>query len=82
MSRPDNDVIISPGDIEGYSCVFEACARLVESSANKPLASALLLNAAIAISLAVHGRQGCEEALRGAIDNLPAADAKVRGQMN
>ncbi len=76
------DVIISPGDIEGYSDVFDACAKLVDSAANKPLAAALLLNASIAISLAVHGRAGCEGALLGAIDNLPAAAAVVRGQMN
>ena len=59
MSR---DEIITPGDIEGYSDVFDACAKLVDSAANKPLAAALLLNASIAISLAVHGRAGCEDA--------------------
>ncbi len=73
---------MTDADVAGYSQVFEACAKLVDGAPNKQLASALLLNAAIAISLAVHGREGCEDALRGAIDNLPAAEAQVRGKMN
>ncbi len=73
---------MSVADEAAYSGIFEACAKLVEGAPNMPLASGMLLNAAIGISLATHGRAGCENHLRTAIDNLPMAEAQVKGQMN
>ncbi len=75
------DRIFAVTDLEGYPEVFEVCARLVESSENRKLASAALMNVTIAIALGVLGRKGVEDALRGAIENLPMADAKARGRL-
>ncbi len=76
------DRIFAATDVEGYSEVFETCARLVESAENMKLASAVILNVTIAIALGVLGRKGTENALRGAIANLPMAEAKARGNLN
>ncbi len=75
------DRICAVTDLAGYPEIFETCARLVESSENRKLASAALMNATICIALGVLGRKGVEDALRGAIENLPLADAKARGRL-
>ncbi len=69
-------------DLKGYSEVFEVCARLVESSEHRKLASAALLNAVICICLSTLGRKGVEDALRGAIANLPMAEMAARGRLS
>ncbi len=76
------DRIFAITDLEGYDQVYETCAALVESSEHRQLASAALLNATIAIALGVLGRKGVEDALRGAIENLPMAEATARGHIN
>ena len=76
------DRILAVTDVEGYSEVFETCAQLVASAENMKLASAVILNVTIAIALGVLGREGTENALRGAIKNLPMAEAKARGHIN
>ena len=76
------DRIFAITDLSGYDHVFETCAQLVESADNRKLASAALLNATIAIALAVLGRKGVEDALLGAIGNLPMAEAKARGRLD
>ncbi len=69
-------------DLKGYPEVFEVCAKLVEASEHRKLASAALLNATICICLSTLGRKGVEDALRGAIANLPMAEAKARNQLS
>ncbi len=73
---------IATADLIGYAEMYESCARLVEISPHPRLASAALLNATICIALGALGRKGVEDALRGAIENLPMAEAKARGQLN
>ncbi len=73
---------IATADLIGYAEMYEACARLVEISPHPRLASAALLNATICIALGTLGRKGVEDALRGAIENLPMAEAKARDKLN
>jgi len=79
MKTPDTIFAIT--DLSGYHAVYETCAALVEAADNRKLASAALLNATIAIALAVLGRKGVEDALLGAIGNLDMAEAKARGRL-
>jgi hypothetical protein len=69
-------------DAIGYSELYDQCATLVESSPCSPLASAALLNAALAISLTVVGPEALEATLLQAIELIPAEDARAHGHLN
>ncbi len=69
-------------DAIGYSELFDQCSTLVEAAPCAPLASAALLNAAMAIALTTVGPEVLEVMLRRAIELVPAEDAKARGHIN
>ncbi len=69
-------------DAIGYSELYDRCADLVESAPCAPLASAALLNAAMAIALTTVGPEVLEVMLLRAIELVPAEDARARGHIN
>jgi hypothetical protein len=69
-------------DAPGYSELYDQCAELVESSPCSRLASAALLNAAMAIALTTVGPEVLEVMLRRAIELVPAEDARAHGHIN
>ena len=77
-----NTQIHAVTDAPGYSLMFDACADLVEGSPCSRLASAALLNAAMAIALTTVGPEVLEVMLLRAIELVPAEDARARGHLN
>ncbi len=68
--------------VPGYAELYDFCANMIEASPHPKLASAGLLNAALAISLAMIGADNLATSLRGAADCMEATEAKARNQLS
>ena len=68
-------------DAPGYSEMFNACADLVEGSPCSRLASAALLNAALAIALTTMGGDALADLLRQTADRVPTEEARAKNQL-